>query len=206
MWRGEDCRRRRPARNGGSGNPEGPGGPWRLRVGRAGPRRPPGPGCAPPSPSRSGPGPAEEPPAGAPRFLAAHTRTTHRTPAGQSSRAAGAPRSAPPAPAGPPPPAPAPARSASGGAEGTRTHLSLSMSAAEACGKPKRGSAGGRRALRARPVRPGTAGTGGRGGRGGGGAPAPRSLGGKPGPCDPSPYQLRSRGLLGRAGRLPSNR
>lgn len=70
-----------------------------------------GPWWRTPSPRRSGPGPAEGSPAGAPRLLAAHTRTTHRTPAGPSRRAAGAPGKRSGA-ARPPASRPHPARSA----------------------------------------------------------------------------------------------
>lgn len=177
MWRGGTAGAGDPRVTAGAETRGGPGGRWRMRVGRAGPRRPRGPGCAPPLPAAVAPVPLRSPPAGAPRFLAARTRTTHRTPAGRSSRAAGAPEKRSGAARPPrlqPPPRPGPR------AAGRKalTHLSLSMSAAEACGKPERGSAGGRRALGARRVQPGTAGTGGRGGRGGGApARAARSVG-----------------------------
>lgn len=186
-----DCRRRRPARRGGSGNPEGPGGTIEDAGRARGTAEAAGPGLRTPSPRRSGPGPAEESPCGgAPFSRRAHTHHAPHPGRPEQPRC-GRPGEAPrrrPVPSPPPAassshPGPVRARAAERKA---RTHLSLSMSAAEACGKPKRGSAGGRRALG--PARGGQAPRA-PAGAAAGPPRAARSLGGKPGPCDPRPYR-----------------
>lgn len=189
-----DCRRRRPACHGGSGNPEGPGGRSRMRVGRAGPRRPPGPGGAPPLPAAVAPVPLRGPPRGRP-VCSPRTHAPRTAPRPAPAGAPRAPRGSAPAPPGPPPPAPTrPGPRASRRAEGTHSpefvHVcgrglreTKERVSGRECARSPPGAAGHRGHRRAR--RRGT----------------PRgSRGGKPGPCDPSPYQRRSGDSVGARG------